>query len=111
MLLERGAGVDSIDGDGNSALLRLLSHGGVTLHVLKVLRVLFSFGASCTLRNNEGKTAVDMPLYKDQLLARRIDETVREENWCRRRGIFLVLARHTVTSDNHWETERGASRI
>lgn len=93
LLLERGAGVDSVDSDGNTALQRLLSDGALTRHALDVFNILFSFEASCTIRNIEGKTVSDLPLSRHPLLAQRIQDRVRYENWCRRRNFFLVLAR------------------
>lgn len=112
LLLERGAGVDSVDSDGNTPLLRLLSHGALTRHALDVFNVLFSFGASCTLRNNEGKAVTDMPLQTHPLLAGRIDERARSEHWSRRRGMFLVLAKYSsVSNDSEWEAECGIVKV
>lgn len=112
LLLERGARVDSVDSDGNSALLRLLSTGALTRHALEVFNVLFLFGASCTLRNNEGKAATDTPLQTHPLLAPRIVERARNEHWSRKRVFFLVLKKCcSVSSDSEWEAECGIIKV
>lgn len=94
LLLENGAGVNTVDSDGNTALLRLLSHRVLTHHLLMVFNILFSFGASCTIRNTYGEKAADMPLPKHYPgIAERVENREREENWFRRRPFFLVLVK------------------
>lgn len=112
LLLERGADIDSVDSDGNTALQRLLSDGALTRHALEVFSVLFSFGASCTVRNVEGTTVADLPLCRHPLLAPRIRDRVRDENWRRRRFFFLVLARcRCVSNASEWAAEGGVLKI
>jgi ankyrin repeat protein len=112
LLLERGADVDSVDSDGNTALHRLFSEGPLTRHAFEVFNVLFLNGASCTMRNAEGETVADMPLSRHPLVVRKIRDRAREENWSRRRGLFLALSKCTgVASDEEWETECGVIRL
>lgn len=93
-LLEGGAGIDCVDSEGNTPLLRLISHGSLTRHDLDVFNILFEYGASCTIRNREGNTIIaDMPLARHPLLSSRIESQVAEENWSRRRWFFLVMRR------------------
>jgi len=112
VLLERGADIDSVDSDGNTALHRLLSDGALTRHAFEVFNILYSFGASCTIRNVEGKTVCDLLMCKHPLVSQRVQDRVKDENWRRRRGFFLVLARcRRVSGESGWETEGGVLKI
>lgn len=88
LLLERAVNVDSVDSDGCTPLMRLLSQGRTAPHVYQVFEILFSFGASCTIRNHEGNAVADMALAKHFLVAERIKARVKEENWQRRMPFF-----------------------
>lgn len=92
-LLERGADIDAVDSDGNTPMMRLMQKRSATLHDLEVFRLLLSFGASCTATNLLGQTALDMPLAKHPLMREGVVGRVNDENWTRRRVVFLVLAK------------------
>lgn len=94
LLLDRGAAVDAVDSDGNTPLMRLLLGSSLNWHVHQVFELLLSFGASCVARNCAGEAVVDMPLAtRYPLLKSRLRERGREQNWIRRRSVFLILAR------------------
>ncbi len=94
LLLNRGAAVDALDSDGNTPLMRLLLGSSLSAHVHEVFEILLSFGASCVARNYAGEAVVDMPLAtRYPLLMSRLRERGREQNWSRRRSVFLIFAR------------------
>lgn len=95
LLLERGAGVDSFDSDGNTALMRLLGDGvgAMSRNILEVFNILFSFDASCTTLNHGGESVRDMPLAQHPQVSGRLQKRARDENWVRRRPFFLVVDR------------------
>ena len=112
LMLERGAYVDSVDSDGNSALLRLLSYGSVSGHTFEVLNILLEYGASCTLRNKDGKAAADMPLYQHESVRWLIDQKAMEQKWLRKREFFLVIARYKCAHrDSSWKEEGGVLKM
>lgn len=97
-LLERGADIDAVDSDGNTAMMRVMQKCSVTLHDLEVFQLLLSFGASCTATNLLGQTALDMPLAKHPLVHEGVVGRVKDQNWAKRRVVFLVLARCSASA-------------
>lgn len=97
-LLERGADIDAVDSDGNTAMMRLMQKRSATLHDLEVFRLLLLFGASCTATNLLGQTALDMPLAKHPLVHEGVVGRVKDQNWARRRVVFLVLAKGSASA-------------
>lgn len=105
LLLDRGAAVDAVDSDGNTPLMRLLLGSSLNSHVHRVFELLLTSGASCVARNHAGEAVVDMPLAtRYPLLMSRLRERGREQNWSRRRSVFLIMARGG-------DSEHGALKI
>lgn len=108
-LLERGADIDAVDSDGNTAMMRLMQKCSVTLHDLEVFQLLLSFDASCTATNLLGQKALDMPLANEGVVGR-----VKDQNWARRRVVFLVLATGSASApcdEQGWDSGCGVLKM
>lgn len=107
LLLDGGADVDMLSGDGSTPLMRLMvsSPDSTSWIIMEKFKLFMDHGANCSVVNKNGFSVSDTHLAEDQDYARRIRERLNNERWSRRACFILERYKSKKGGDRYTDAK------